>query len=108
MDGDDRIITVDAADTRDEQGAWRIWPLHIDRRPVDDLSTLARLLSGCTISPFGQLSQDQAEPIQKVWQGLRQEYPATFSASDDDARRWHQYMAEQGEIDRDRFSRRST
>jgi len=91
--GDDSQIA-----TADGDGSPSIWKLPFDHKPVEDLILLARLLSGNSVVPAGQLSPPESESLLPIWHHLKTKYPSTFVISADEIAAWHEYQAEDSEI----------
>ncbi len=90
--------------TRDGNEESRIWPLALDDRPVDDLVTLSRLLSGRTETRFGDLTPQNSEPLEMLWGRLRSKYPKTFETSTEEIEQWHEYQAEECDLQQKWFA----
>ena len=86
--------------TSDLKGHAWIWNLPIEKKPVADCIRLARLLSGGTIIPSGQLSAPRSESPLTLWQQLRMEYASDFTVSVQEIESWHQFQAEDSEMQR--------
>jgi WD40 repeat protein len=86
-----RIVTVD------EQGTARIWDLPVDKRPLDDLIAVARLLSGNTVNLPGQSPALPSESLETTWQRLRTAYPDQFAISMEEIAAWHEFQASDSE-----------
>jgi WD40 repeat protein len=85
-------------------GSSRIWELGPDERPVADILNHANLLSGSPVSRFAKFASDQSESVEAVWQRLRKNYPSLFSTSEVEARKWHEFAAEESETNGDWYS----
>jgi hypothetical protein len=85
------LITIDSS------GSSRQWDLPSDPRPAEDLTALARLFAGDTVTPPGRSSAVQAETPQALWQRLRVKYPSDFATSPADRATWHEFQAESAE-----------
>jgi WD40 repeat protein len=90
--------------THDGKNECRVWDLAVDGRPIDDLVTLSRLLSGHTETRFGQLSSEGSESLEVTWGRLRRKYPATFKTSTDEIEKWHEFQAEECEVQQQWFA----
>jgi WD40 repeat protein len=90
--------------TSDQNGAFWKWNLPSDQRPVDDLRKLARLLSANAVVPSGEVSPAHSDSLDALWHQLRERYPAGFAASDEEVERWHEFMAEQSELEQQWFA----
>jgi WD40 repeat protein len=64
-----------------------------DRRPVEDLKLLARLLDQHDLDATGGLVSLEVATYQKDWQCFRAKYPSGFSCSPGDVLRWHRRQA---------------
>jgi hypothetical protein len=74
-----------------------IWTLPVDKRPVEDLKLLARLMSGNTAKPSEQPSPATAESLHAIWQQLRTKYPSSFSTTAQEIVAWHEFEAQKCE-----------
>ncbi len=83
--GGRRLITVDQS--RDV----RLWELPVDGRPVEDLVSLAHLLSGDIFTPSGGLPSPQSESLATIWQRLRTQYPSAFATSTRETEAWDEF-----------------
>jgi WD40 repeat protein len=86
--------------TRDGNEVCRIWQLAVDDRPIGDLQLLSRLLSGHTETRFGRLTSEQSESLEDTWKRLRTKYPSTFETSTEEIEKWHEFQAEECDLDR--------
>jgi hypothetical protein len=84
--------------TRDGNEECRIWPLPVDDRPVDDLVILSHLLSGQTETRFRNATPRQSESLEAAWKRLKSKYPLTFETSADEIERWHEFQAEECDV----------
>jgi WD40 repeat protein len=82
----------------------RIWQLAVDDRPIDDLVILSRLLSGRTETRFGDLTPQQSESLEATWKRLRNKYPSTFETSTGEIEQWHEFQAEECDIQEQWFA----
>jgi WD40 repeat protein/serine/threonine protein kinase len=81
------------------------WPLRVDPRPLEDLSAMARLLSGGPVELHGGAhSGAEPEPVDATWQRLAAKYPSDFTVSNDQIAAWHELQAEQSEAERNWFA----
>jgi len=87
--------------TIDEKGEARIWKLPEDGRPVKDLISMAALLSGNCVPPAGKLNPPQGEALESIWHRLRLQYPSTFETSTEEVVTWHEFQAEECEMEDD-------
>jgi len=90
-----RILTFDVT------GKARVWKLPLDDRPVEDLISLATLLSGSSVAPEGQLTSPQSEALESVWPRLRAKYPESFETAVEEVVTWHEFQAEESEMKQD-------
>ena len=90
--------------THDGNGECRIWQLAVDNRPTDDLVILSRLLSGHTETRFGRLTSEQSESLEVTWKQLRIKYPSTFETSTEEIEKWHEFQAEECDVDQQWFA----
>jgi len=65
--------------TRTRSGRSRLWSLLPDERPPDKLVLISELLSAEQIHATESAMPATKEGLQKLWQQLRSDYPATFS-----------------------------
>jgi WD40 repeat protein len=86
-----RIVTSDRA------GRSWTWELPVDERPVADLVDVAYLLAGDVVKASGRLPAPRPESLQTLWGRLRNKYPSTFTASEQEIAVWHEFQAEQCE-----------
>lgn len=84
--------------TLDEPGKRRVWKLPLDGRPVEELISLATLLSGSSVAPMGQLAPPQSEALESVWHRLRAKHPDTFETAREEVITWHAFQAEESEM----------
>jgi len=89
--GGRRIATID------DQGTTRVRELPVDERPVEELIILARLLSGNSVAPAGDVSPPQSMSLENIWRRLRTRHPSTFRTSDEQIMAWHAFQAEESE-----------
>jgi len=89
--------------THDANEECRIWRLTVDDRPIDDLVLLSRLLSGHTETHFGQLTSERSESLEVTWKRLRSKYPSTFETFTEEIEKWHEFQAEECDIDQQWF-----
>lgn len=89
--------------THDGKEECRIWQLTVDDRVIDDLVLLSRLLSGHTDTRFGQLTSQRSESLEDIWKRLRIKYPSTFETSTKEIEEWHEFQAEECDIDEQWF-----
>jgi len=85
------IVTVGSAGN-----SWK-WKLPTDHRPVQDLVSLAKLLSGHTSARLDEIDHPKAESVLKSWERLRREYPTESTVSTDEIAAWHEFQAELSE-----------
>jgi WD40 repeat protein len=89
--------------TADLKGQVWIWDLSIENKPVADCIRLARLLSGGSIIPRGQLSARRSESPESpltLWRQLRIQYSSDFTVSLPEIEAWHRFQAEDSELRR--------
>ena len=79
--------------TASTDGTARLWRFTPDERPVAELATLARLLSGRRIDRTGSLATAPYGDLWDDWQQLIEKYPSLFTPSKERARLWHQREA---------------
>src|SRR5262249_29369558 len=80
---DDKTIAV-----FDRHGAvWR-WKLPVDPRPLEDLSAIARLLSGSSDAAQGTITSLKTEPLELTWHRLASRYPSDFTVSAEQVAAW--------------------
>jgi WD40 repeat protein/tetratricopeptide (TPR) repeat protein len=91
---DGRLLTF-------QGGRMRTWELLPERRPVDDLVLLARLLSGHHIDSSGALSPVGVKASAEAWQKLRARYPSDFTLSDAEVLGWNRRQAAASEANQD-------
>ncbi len=85
--------------TSDRHGNCWLCELPVDRRPANDLMMLARLLSGDTVTPWGQVNAHKQGSLQAIWRRLRSQYPADFSTSTAEIAAWHEFQATESELE---------
>lgn len=90
--------------TQDTQGVCRIWNLPLEKRPIADLTALARLLSGHTEMRYGNQSSDHGQSLEDIWKRLDSQYPGAFNVSSDEVLRWHEIQAEQSDVEQNWFA----
>jgi WD40 repeat protein len=90
--------------TTDGIGNSSIWKLPFDKKPVEDLIMLARLLSGNSVTPAGQLSPPESKSLLPIWHRLKTTYPSSFATSTDEIAAWHEYQAEDCEMQHQWFA----
>ncbi|HWX20676.1 MAG TPA: protein kinase [Candidatus Binatia bacterium] len=92
-----------ASDTRlitfDRNGDASVWELPVESKPAADLVGLAHLLCGGRINPALGLRPTSSEPLQNLWERLRSKYPECFETSKEDASAWHEFEAEESELE---------
>ncbi|MDB6109525.1 MAG: repeat, subgroup [Pedosphaera sp.] len=88
-----RIFATDVGGDR-----W-IWELPMDGKPMGDMESLAKLLSGGTVTVVGGATPAQPESSQMVWERLRTTYPADFTTSTAEVADWHQLEARRSELE---------
>jgi hypothetical protein len=76
----------------------------VDERPTEDLVILSRLLSGRTETRFGKLMPQQSESLEVTWKRLRSKYPSTFETSTEEIEQWHEFQAEECDIQKQWFA----
>ncbi|HUL51432.1 MAG TPA: WD40 repeat domain-containing protein, partial [Candidatus Nitrosotalea sp.] len=76
------------------------WDLTRDERPIDDLRSLARLLSGHQSGGPNGASSQATGSLQEVWHKLRTNYPASFETPSREILAWHHHEAEASEEDK--------
>jgi WD40 repeat protein len=81
-----------------------IWGLRLDQRPVEDLLSLARLLSGSLGGPSAETRQRSSASLENVWQHLRAKYPADFTVSPAEITLWHEFQADESEQEHQWFA----
>jgi hypothetical protein len=80
--------------TTDLLGISRKWTLPVAEKPAEDLLKLARLLSGGTIMPSGELISPQPETPLEIWRQLRTRYPEDFATASQEIQAWQEFQAE--------------
>jgi WD40 repeat protein len=69
------------------------WELAEDRRPVEDLMRLTRLLAGNQSDQTGSALPLTKSALRELWEQLRRQYPADFTSSSADIALWRQLEA---------------
>lgn len=87
--------------TVEEGGKTRVWKLPEDNRPVEDLISIAALLSANAVALNAGLDSAQIEPLESIWQRLRFRYPSQFETTVEEVATWHQFQAEESEMQAD-------
>jgi WD40 repeat protein/serine/threonine protein kinase len=77
-------------------GTVRTWRLAPDRRPVNDWTALARVLSGGRAGP-GSAAPVSLSALEQTWQELRAKYPQDFGTSREEQTAWHRVAAEEAQ-----------
>jgi len=90
--------------TGDKEGFTFIWDLPIDQRPVDDLAELAEFLSGGKLVSNAGASGRPSETLRAIWERLRTHYPKTFSTSSNEIEKWHEFKADESELEQNWFA----
>ena len=89
--------------TKDEEGGVFLWTLPMAKTRSADLLELAQVLSGGSfVSAEG--TGLSLKPSSASWQRLRAEFPSQFETSPDEIIRWHEFQAEDSELDEDWFA----
>jgi WD40 repeat protein len=83
--------------TADREGNTWIWPLKSAEMPLEQLISIANLLSGTPVQPVRRAVREKPEPVGVTWQILRGRYGATFSTSVQEVVDWHRFQAEDSE-----------
>ena len=86
-----QIITIDI------NNAARIWKLPMDKKPVNDLHTIAHLLSSDTSISPDSLTTLQSGFTEDALKQLRSKYPGEFTISPQEIEVWHESEAELSE-----------
>ncbi len=86
-------FTIVTANSR-TNATW-IWHLSEDQRPVSDLVSLARLLSGGMTAGS---SETPPESLDAIWKNLRIKYPLSFATTTNDLVAWHERQVQESEI----------
>jgi WD40 repeat protein/serine/threonine protein kinase len=85
---DDRTIAI--SDKR--EAVWQ-WKLPVDPSPLEDLSAIARLLSGSSDAAQGTSTSRKPEPLELTWQRLASRHPSDFTVSAEQVAAWHEFQA---------------
>ncbi len=85
-------------------GTARVWNLPPDPRPLEDLQSLADLLSGRRIDPTGSLTPAKSKTLEDAWQHLRHAYPLDFKTTREQILAWHEQQADNCEEAKDWFA----
>jgi WD40 repeat protein len=72
----------------------RLWPLEVDHRPIQDLLSIAHLLSGQKIHLQGGWVPLKPDEMCATLKQLQSKYPAEFLLSRQDLLEWHQRQAD--------------
>lgn len=78
-------------------GGVRVWELFSEQKPVEDLLSMAWLLSGGTLTGGGELSVVKPESPGSLWQRLQTKYPADFETSSAEIAAWHEFAGQESE-----------
>jgi WD40 repeat protein len=81
----DRVLTWDPDGERQ-------WDLSPDGRPVQDLVSLAEVLSGQRVDAGPGLTPVDEETVEVSWANLQAKYPQDFASSPLDAVAWHSWQ----------------
>jgi WD40 repeat protein len=79
--------------TGGSNGIVRIWQLRPDKRPVEDLTKFATVLSGRRIDPAKGEVLVPPQQLGDLLRELRSKYPASFSSSPLDVSTWQRLLA---------------
>src|SRR5206468_11244257 len=90
--------------TANHHGRAFIWNLPVEEKPAEDLRKLARLLSGDTVTPSGSVDSSGSQPLATIWKELRNKYPADFTTSTGEIAAWHQFEAQDSELQKQWFA----
>ena len=71
----------------------RIWPIPTEVRPVDEILSLAGLLSGSRVDETGGLVQLSPDELAAAWTHVRRKYPESVSCAAEDVLAWHEHEA---------------
>jgi WD40 repeat protein len=100
LEGDEDILTTGLSLVGSHYRQWR-WELKADPRPVDDLLSMAQLLSCNTIDfTAGALTLSKSS-FEKFWRDLRSKYAASFTVTTREIENWHRQEYEKCLIDED-------
>jgi WD40 repeat protein/serine/threonine protein kinase len=81
-----------------------IWQLAADPRPVEDLLSLAWLLSGSVgVAPV-ETGHRSSASLETTWRQLRAKYPADFTVSPAQITAWHEFQANESEQENQWFA----
>jgi eukaryotic-like serine/threonine-protein kinase len=72
----------------------QLWPLPKETRSVEELVSLAQLLSGRKIDVSGNYVEWTSEAADQAWRALRSKYPQSFEAPPVQVRRWRERIVE--------------
>ncbi len=86
------ILTFDSKKTQ------RLWELHVEERPADELDLFSRFMSGEIASPSDAVALDN-KAVSNCWIRLRSTRPEDFMISTDYVVEWHNFRAQQSELD---------
>jgi WD40 repeat protein len=75
----------------------RLWPLSVDNRPIQDLLSVAHLLSSQKIHERGGLVPLKSDEIINALRRLQAKYPSEFQVTPQDLTEWHQQQADHSE-----------
>jgi WD40 repeat protein/tetratricopeptide (TPR) repeat protein len=78
-------------------GAAWVWDLPHDRRASEELALLAQALAGRRLDDTGGLVPLGAAALGEAWRRARQQAPAEFTATPEQALTWHRQEAEDAE-----------
>ncbi|MGA2863280.1 MAG: protein kinase [Verrucomicrobiota bacterium] len=82
----------------DKQGNTWKWTLPSDRRAVEDLASLARLLCEDSAVRPDAVGEQKPESIRTIWLRLRRDYPTDFTTTIEQIAAWHVFQAEDSEL----------
>jgi WD40 repeat protein len=90
-----QVLTVD---TQSHQ--W-LWKLNVEKRSVPEVSVLAQVMSGSTLTRWGGLSSANTNSLRFNWNQLQASRPGDFAVSDSQNIAWHDFQAQQCEFLKD-------
>jgi len=80
------------------EAAWK-WRLPVDARPTEEISQLARLLTGDLVKPAAYDQDATPEPLLKIWPRLRLARPEAFAVSASAGVAWHERQVAESETE---------
>jgi hypothetical protein len=83
--------------TASSDGTARIWNIAPDARPLEDLLTLAELLSATLVDIAATAASRDAETPRRSWQTLRPKYSSDFVTTVSDVIAWYRRQADECE-----------